>query len=89
MTALVLHLGLEAVDLVHVGRFVVATQEEHAVGVQDLECEQCHDVFEAERTAVDKVAIEQVRIRRRRHSVELEDAQQVVELPVGVAATAR
>eukprot|EP01136_Pigoraptor_vietnamica_P006125 Opistho-1_new@38660 len=86
LVVLVLCLAVEAVHLVHVVALVVPAVHEEVVRVEQLEGEEREDALDGERAAVHKVAVEHVRVFPGRHSVELENVEQVVKLAVNVAA---
>jgi len=78
-------LVVEAVDLRDLARLVVAADERDAVGVAHLEREQQQERLDAVVAAVHKVAQEDV-VRVGALAAHLEQLNQVVELPVDVAA---
>mmetsp|Transcript_21442 Transcript_21442/g.35903 ORF Transcript_21442/g.35903 Transcript_21442/m.35903 type:complete len:282 (-) Transcript_21442:285-1130(-) len=83
---LVLHLALEAVDLVHVPRLVVAARHVDGCGAPHFDGEQGEDDFDTEGAAVHKVAVEQVGVVLGGHAVQLKDVHKVVVLPMDVTA---
>ena len=80
-----LALVVEAVDAVDRGAFVVPAQNEEVLGVLDLVGQQEADCLERLLATVDVVAEEEV-VRLRGEAAVLEEAQQVVVLPVDVTA---
>ncbi|GMF41423.1 unnamed protein product [Phytophthora fragariaefolia] len=78
-------LDLEAVDLRGLARLVVATQQRHALRVTGLEHAEQRHGLDAHGAAVHEVP-EEDEARGRRLPRQLEELQQVVELPVDVAA---
>mmetsp|Transcript_620 Transcript_620/g.1351 ORF Transcript_620/g.1351 Transcript_620/m.1351 type:complete len:238 (-) Transcript_620:656-1369(-) len=83
---LVLHLPLEAVDLVHVLRLVVASRQVQARRVHQLVPEKRQNHLEGEGPPVDEVPVEEVGPLLRGLAVRREDVQQIVKLSVHVAA---
>mmetsp|Transcript_7011 Transcript_7011/g.19921 ORF Transcript_7011/g.19921 Transcript_7011/m.19921 type:complete len:468 (-) Transcript_7011:31-1434(-) len=80
------YLALEAVELVHVSRLMIAPRKVHVLRVAQLPREQDQDHLGGERAAVDEVPVEQVRVVLRREAVDLPNVQQVVVLAVHVTA---
>lgn len=52
----------ETVHLVHVFGFVVTSGEMHNIGVVNLPSNESEDTFNGERTSVDEITIEEIRI---------------------------
>ena len=63
------HFTLEAVHFVHVFGLVIAPAHEEVVRVEQLEGEEREDALDGEGSAVDKVAVEQVRVVLRWNAV--------------------
>ena len=80
-----LALVVEAVDTIDAGALVVAAEDEEVLRVLDLVGEQQADGLEGLLAAVDVVAEEQV-VGFGREAAVLEEAEQVVVLPVNVTA---
>jgi hypothetical protein len=78
-------LVIEAVELVDLAVLVVASEDSDAGAVLDLEEEDVEEGLHAIEPAVHVVPHEQV-VRVRQLPADLEDLQQVEELPVGVSA---
>ena len=67
------YLALKAIDLGHVLRLMVASRHVEAGGVHQFVREQREDALQRERAPVHKVAVEEVRVRRRGLPVDRED----------------
>ena len=76
---------VEAVNAVDRGAFMVASEDEEVFGVLDLVCKQEADGLERLLATVDVVTKEEV-VGFRREPAVLEEAQQIVVLPVDIAA---
>lgn len=76
---------VEAVDLRHAARLVVAADERDPLRVADLECEQKQERLDRVEAAIDKVSHEDV-ISLRALTADAEQLHKVVELSVYVAA---
>ena len=72
--------ALEAVDHVHVIRFVVSAIDEDVVGEEPLVCVEEEGDFRRPRSTIDKVAVEEVGVVCRRTSIASEDLHQIEEL---------
>mmetsp|Transcript_61070 Transcript_61070/g.157487 ORF Transcript_61070/g.157487 Transcript_61070/m.157487 type:complete len:248 (+) Transcript_61070:261-1004(+) len=79
-------LALEAVELVHVPRLVVAPCKVDVAGVEELPGKECQDDLDGKGPTIHEVAVEHVRVLRRRHSIHLPDVKQVVVLTMHVTA---
>jgi hypothetical protein len=80
-----LALIVETIDTVDGGALVVASQDEEVLGVLDLVGQEEADGFEGLLSTVDVVTEEEV-VGLGREATVLEEAQQVVILPVDIAA---
>lgn len=80
-----LALVVETVDAVDGGALVVSSQDEEVLGVLDLVREQKADGLEGLLASVDVVTEEQV-VGLRRETAVLKESQQVVVLPMDIAA---
>ena len=79
---------VEAVDLGDLPTFVIATDESDAVGIADLEGQKEEEGLDGVVAPIDKVAEEQV-ILVGAFAADLEQLDEVVELPVDIAAYLR
>mmetsp|Transcript_15838 Transcript_15838/g.45451 ORF Transcript_15838/g.45451 Transcript_15838/m.45451 type:complete len:226 (+) Transcript_15838:3362-4039(+) len=80
-----LHLALEAVDAVHVLRFMIPPEKIYAFGVRYFKEKVGQDDLDGERSPINEVAIEQVRVVPGRVAVHLKDVDYIVKLAVRVA----
>jgi hypothetical protein len=72
--------------LIHVLRFVIASSHVNAVWIVDLPRNQCQHDLNGERTSIDEITIEQIRILSTRDSIEFEDIQQIIVLTMDITA---
>mmetsp|Transcript_9532 Transcript_9532/g.21534 ORF Transcript_9532/g.21534 Transcript_9532/m.21534 type:complete len:216 (+) Transcript_9532:1307-1954(+) len=83
---LVLYLTLESVYLVHIQTFVVAAGEVQMLWIHHLEGEEQQHDLKRERTAIDEIAVEKIRVVLGRISKLVKYMEQIVVLAVCVAA---
>eukprot|EP01139_Manchomonas_bermudensis_P024510 Amastigsp_a842847_614.p2 type:complete len:395 gc:universal Amastigsp_a842847_614:1441-257(-) len=80
------NLALEAVHCVHGFALVVPARHEEMARVRDFARHHREHNLDTERAAVDKVSVEQIRVRLGGKAVQLEDVGKVEELAVDIAA---
>ena len=84
-TVLAHALVVKAVDLCNLARFVISSQDVHALGVADLVAEEKRDSFDRVVATIDVVTHEEI-VRIGWEATDLEQFHQIVELAVDIAA---
>lgn len=80
------YLSLKAVRLIHIVRLMIAAREEEMLRIHKLVREKRQNTLDGKGSAIDKIAVKQKGIARRRLSRHGEDVEQIVKLPVNIAA---
>lgn len=66
--------------------FSLTSTHEEMIWIKKLETEQSEYAFDAEGASIDKVSVEQIRIRFRRKPIFIKDVHKIVELTMNVSA---